>query len=82
MVRTQIQLTEEQVRSLRNLAEREHLSMAEVIRRCVDRVIIEQAPGRSERYARAAGLVGAFSAKGREKDLARRHDRYLQDAFD
>ena len=36
MIRTQIQLTQEQSRRIKEVAEREEISMAEVIRRAVD----------------------------------------------
>lgn len=39
MVRTQIQLTEEQSRTLKKLAMTRHLSVAELIRQAVDNMI-------------------------------------------
>ena len=73
MIRTQIQLTERQARALRQLATSEGLSMAELIRRAVDRVLAE--PGDEMRRGRALAAVGKFrSGRG---DVARRHDEYL-----
>lgn len=81
MVRTQIQLTEEQAAALRELAAREGKSMAEVIRCSLDE------------HLRAAGVVGRAAAEQRARaaigrfssglgDLAREHDRYLEAALD
>jgi hypothetical protein len=39
MIRTQVQLTEEQVRALRNLASVRQVSVAELIRQSVDTLI-------------------------------------------
>jgi len=78
MVRTQIQLTEEQVRRLREVARRERVSVAEVIRRCVDRALAEGTL--QELYRRAEKWVGGLSARG-PADLSTGHDRYLDDAF-
>jgi len=82
MVRTQIQLTEEQARRLRKLARHEGLSLAEVIRRCVDRTLNEQAQTRAELYRRAATVIGRHRDREGAHDVAERHDRYLDEAFD
>lgn len=37
MIRTQVQFTESQMRDLRRMAEKEGVSVAEVVRRSVDR---------------------------------------------
>ena len=80
MIRTQIQLTEEQAEQLRELAARLDVSAAEVVRR-----LIEQA-GRSavarsegEKRARALEVIGMF-ASGRT-DVSVEHDRYIAEAF-
>lgn len=82
MVRTQIQLTEEQARRLRTRARERGVSLAEVIRQCVDTALAEQAPSRAELYGRAAGLVGRFADRRGARDLARAHDDYLDQAFE
>ncbi len=81
MVRTQIQLTEEQVRRLRRRARQEGISLAEVIRRCVDEGLAGQTVDRAGLYRRAAGIVGRFPDIEGARDLAGSHDRYLDDAF-
>lgn len=81
MVRTQIQLTEQQVRRLRSQAREQGISLAEIIRRCVDGGLADAAPGRADLYTRAASAVGRFSDRHGARDLARRHDRYLDEAY-
>ncbi|MDE0024493.1 MAG: ribbon-helix-helix protein, CopG family [Spirochaetaceae bacterium] len=76
MVRTQIQLPEELIRKIRDVADDQHTSMAEVVRRAVS-YFFESSPqiDRKARYARAAAAAGAFGS-GRS-DLARCHDRHF-----
>ena len=76
MVRTQIQLTETQAQSLKRMTHRHRLSMAELIRRGVDRVLtsdLSATPDRKKRKALAAS--GRFHS-GR-RDVSVHHDRYL-----
>ena len=82
MIRTQIQLTEEQARRLRRLASDEAIPLAEMIRRCVDRTLAEIAPDRSALYARAATIIGAFRDPEGADDLAEEHDRHLENAYE
>jgi hypothetical protein len=82
MVRTQIELTERQARRLKALARQSGLSLAEVIRRCVEKGLAEQRADRSALYERAARLVGRFADRRGARDLAAKHDRYLDKAFD
>lgn len=80
MIRTQIQLTEEQSTSLKKLAEQENVSVAELIRRSVDsylqkrHVITEE-----ERRQRLLSVIGI--GKSRITDLAENHDKYLVDVY-
>ena len=76
MIRTQIQLSEEQYRALKEAARCEDVSLAAIVRRCVDRWLAEQQEGaRRERADRALAVVGRF-ASGSD-DVAERHDAYL-----
>ncbi|MBN2493490.1 MAG: CopG family transcriptional regulator [Deltaproteobacteria bacterium] len=77
VVRTQIQLTEEQMRFLRMVASRDKVPIAEVVRRYVDRAMADEKPGRREQYARASKLAGAFEDPEGATDLSSEHDSYL-----
>ncbi len=83
MVRTQIQLTEQQARRLRARAREQGVSLAEMVRRCVDKGLTEEADqDREALYDRAARLVGRFVDRKGARDIAARHDRYLDEAFE
>ena len=80
MVRTQIQLPEEQVAMLKKMAAADHKSMAEIIRQAV--VFFAKAKygeGEEQRRKRAMAAAGQF--RSGVKDLAVSHDAYLTEAF-
>jgi hypothetical protein len=80
MVRTQIQLTEEQMERLRTAAERERVSIAELIRRSIDRTIgCNHGISLAAQKRRAIELAGRF-ASGRE-NISAEHDKHLEEAF-
>ncbi len=80
MVRTQIQLTEEQSRRLKAVAARQGISVAELIRRGVDLALAQEAaPSTEELYQRAIQAAGRFHSS--RSDVSRRHDEYLDEAF-
>jgi Ribbon-helix-helix protein, copG family len=78
VVRTQIQLTERQAARLKRIAAERGISMAAVIREAVDAVVERE--GAPDPRARALSVVGTFGSGVR--DLAREHDRYLDEAYD
>jgi hypothetical protein len=80
MVRTQIQLTEDQAKAVKKLAVARGVSMAEFIRQAVESVI-ESHPDidREERIRRARDIAGKFCSG--KNDVSRKHDAYLQEAF-
>lgn len=80
MIRTQIQLSEQQVSLLKQLAALQHTSMAELIRRAVDMFTASSDSGNiQERRQRALAASGQFhSGSG---DLSARHDDYLAEAY-
>ena len=81
MIRTQIQLTEEQARALKAQARMEERSMAELVRECVTEYLARRrTPDIRELARRARGLKGRF--RSGSPDLAEAHDRYLDGAFD
>jgi Arc/MetJ-type ribon-helix-helix transcriptional regulator len=79
MVRTQVQLTEEQAAKLKQLSERRQRSMADLLRESLDRLLAEaDDETRKERMRRATRTFGKFrSGAG---DLARRHDDHFATA--
>lgn len=79
MIRTQIQLTAQQLRRLRSKARLEGVSLAEVIRRCIDRSLEAEVGDRTRLYTQASRLVGQFKDRRRATDLAEDHDRYLDE---
>lgn len=80
MVRTQIQLEENQVRMLKILAAAEHTSMAEIIRQAVDAYagqrMPEADPLRRQRAIKAAGRFRSGAG-----NLAADHDAYLAEFY-
>ncbi len=81
MVRTQIQLTERQSRRVKAVARERNVSVAAVIRECVDAGLGRTPPDRRELWKRAERFVGAFTDREGKKDVARRHDKYVVDAY-
>ncbi|MBI1878607.1 MAG: ribbon-helix-helix domain-containing protein [Chloroflexi bacterium] len=80
MVRTQIQLTEEQSQTLKAIAQEQGVSIAELIRQSIDRFIRSRnQPTLDERRQRALSIVGIASSG--VPDLATEHDRYLAEAY-
>jgi hypothetical protein len=75
MIRTQISLTEDQMRRLRREARRRHVSLAAVVRDAVDRVVPDEDAQRTKRIA--ALLAAAGSAASGTGTVARDHDDVL-----
>jgi len=75
MIRTQISLTEAQVRRLRREARRRHASVAAVIRDAIDRVVPDEDARQSDRIDRL--LAAAGSAASGTGSVARDHDAVL-----
>ncbi|MCO6451578.1 MAG: hypothetical protein J5I90_12390 [Caldilineales bacterium] len=81
MVRTQIQLTEEQSRKLKSLASKKGMSVAELIRVGVDSLLRHESDiDMAERRRRAIAAAGC--AHSDITDLAAQHDRYLAEAYE
>lgn len=80
MVRTQIQLTESQFQVVKARAASEGRSMADVIRSLVDESLTRGGrPRPGERRRRALAAIGML--KGGPRDLSRRHDEHLAEAY-
>jgi len=79
MLRTQIQLTEDQARKLRELSLSSNQSIAALIRNAIDRFLVTGKPNRSAQYRQAMSLSGKYETE--QPDTAVEHDRYLKEAF-
>ena len=76
MIRTQIQLSEEQARELKAEAAARHTSMADLVRQAVDQWLsCARSSSYQERRRRALGVAGKF--KTGITDLGANHDRHL-----
>jgi hypothetical protein len=80
MIRTQIQLTEEQAQALRAIAAVRQSSVAELIRQSVD-LLIRQSGGidMAEKRRRAIAAAGRF--RSGQSTISAEHDRYLVEAY-
>ena len=73
MVRTQIQLSEDEAAAVKRLAHERAVSMAAVIRDAVDQYVRrESGVSLDERWQRSLGAVGGFRSGG--ADLSQTHD--------
>lgn len=73
MVRTQIQLSEDEVAAVKRLARERSVSMAAVIREAVDQYVRrESGVSLDERWQRSLAAVGGFRSRG--ADLSQTHD--------
>ncbi len=79
MKRTQIQITPDQAKWLKKRAAEENISMAEVIRISLDRMIQKEGfPSQGERRQRAIQAAGSLQGPS---DLASEHDQHLSEAY-
>jgi hypothetical protein len=76
--RTQISLTNEQARRLRDIARRRRTSMAALIRDAVDRAYPPAGPP-DPRWDAALAAIGGFHSGSH--DIATEHDRELGEVF-
>lgn len=77
MIRTQISLTEDQVKRLRRIAHARQVSIAALIREAVDSLTSTEDPELLK--ARALNVIGAFRSDG--APVSERHDEYLVEAY-
>ena len=81
MVKTQVQLPDEDLAELRRLAAEEGVSVSALVRRGVKRVLEERRkPSREELWERASQVIGKF--RSGKSDVAQRHDDYLAEAYE
>ena len=88
MIRTMVQLTEEQVKALKTLAKTRKTSVANLVRESVTAYVTTTAknPEQIKKKRRAlAGLQKIKKAKFRDvagkKDLSVNHDKYLEEIY-
>lgn len=79
MIRTQIQITDDQARSLKRLAAKEGKSVAELIRISVDN-LLRTGGTQDHTIARQKALTAAGKLSG-PQNLAEDHDAYLAEAL-
>lgn len=79
MVRTQVQLSREQLEALRRRAKRDQVSVAELVRQAVDAFTRAEPPSVRQLRERALRAAGRYSSGTR--DTSTRHDDVLADAY-
>ena len=80
MVRTQVQLAEEQVAALRRISAETGRSMADLVREGVKLYLeAHKRPSREELVRRALSIVGKYSSG--PGDVSVNHDEYLADIY-
>lgn len=81
MIRTQIQLTEDQDRALEALAASDDVSKAEMVRRAVNLLLERRraAVGDADRRARALSIIGSFRGDG--QNVSEDHDTHLAASY-
>jgi hypothetical protein len=79
MIRTQVQLTEEQYAMLKKLSHDSHESIAALIRRSVDQLLLTRKPDRAALYRQAAMVAGRYTADA--QDVSINHDKYLDEVY-
>lgn len=83
MVRTQVQFTEEQRRQLKSRAARLGVSLAEVVRRCVDERLSadKSLSGRKAMVREALAVFGKYEDPEGLSHIATDHDRHLSEVY-
>jgi hypothetical protein len=80
MIRTQIQVTEDQLAALRQLSAESGRSISDLVREGVETVLgARHGLNRAERVGRALRAAGRFASG--TKDGSTQHDRHLAEAF-
>ena len=83
MIRTQIQLTEEQHSRLKRWARHRGISLSEAVRRCVDDRLDADPPEqtRADRVREASAVYGKYADPDGPSRVAKDHDEHLIDAY-
>ena len=85
MVRTMIQLTEEQMKALKALAKARKTSVAKLVRESVALYVASSTRASSQERRKRAQAIRALAGKYKDvhgaSDVSVNHDKYLEDAF-
>lgn len=81
MIRTQIQLTEEQYKFLREKSAEYNVSMASLIRKGVDLLVEQQGEPSRETLLQRALNIQAFEDINDAVDVSINHDKYLVEIY-
>ena len=79
MIRTQIQLEEDQIQWLKKAANERGISVSELIRQGIALFREREDKVPDQKRNRALAAIGRFASKN--SDVSERHDVYLSDAF-
>jgi len=80
MIRTQVQLTEQQIADLRKLSVSTGRSVADLVRQAFDSLLNTKSTSRpAHQVERALRVAGKFSSGS--TDVSTHHNRYLAEAF-
>lgn len=80
MIRTQIQLTDNQMKILKKLSAEQGISVAELIRRSIDQYLRSpEIISEEESQERALTIIGKFHSG--LKDISTNHDKYLDEIY-
>jgi Arc/MetJ-type ribon-helix-helix transcriptional regulator len=80
MVRTQIQLPEEQVTFLKNISAARHESMAQIVRQAID-LLYKSTQEQDSEQRRKQAMLAAGRFRSGANDLASAHDSHLADIY-
>jgi Arc/MetJ-type ribon-helix-helix transcriptional regulator len=80
MVRTQIQLPEEQVAFLKKMSAARNESVAQIIRQAID-LLYNSTQGQDNKQRRKQAMAAAGRFRSGAKDLASAHDSHLADIY-
>jgi len=81
MIRTQIQLTEEQHKFLKEKAAEYDVSMAELVRRGIDLLAEQETKPSREELKRRALSIGSYEDIEGATDVSVNHDKYLAEIY-
>ena len=79
MIRTQVQLDEDQYERLKALAVSRSQSLAQLVRESVERLLAES--GRRELWERLLEAAGSCHDPKGTRDVSTRHDEYLLESY-